>query len=201
MSITKAGIIAFWNEARKGKLGDTSETLDIAIQACLDDMSKANLLLSCDTSQTLTSTSTYLEYPDMCKRLESGGIVLNDGNYDLKPLTEISWEEYGQLMGSFNDGGRTTPRQYAEHYKRFYLYRPPGASYTSTIWFYKYHAKDVANIEFGDEFQNAVYFGTVYFKSKIQGNLKYEEIWQKNYYEQKQLCRLNMPSQPCIVKG
>jgi hypothetical protein len=203
MTIAKAVVIAFWNEARKGKLASTATALDIALQACLDDLSNFNFLLKSDTGQTLTSSSKYLEYPTLYKKVVKGGIVLNDGNYDLSPLIKLpgGWEEYGQLMRSFNDGGRTTPTNFAEIDRKFYLYRPPGASYTSKIWFYKYHAQDVATIEFGDEFKNAICFGTVYFKSTIQGNAKYEAIWEPRYREQKALCRLNMPSQPAIVRG
>lgn len=203
MAITKAEIITFWNQARKGGLESTSEVLDVAIQACFDDLSEFNFLLSSDTSQTLTSSDTYLEYPDLYKKLVIGGIILNDGNYDLRPLIKFGggWEEYATRMRSFNDGGRSIPRQYAENNKRFYLYPPPGASYTATIWFYKFHAKDVANIEFGDEFRNAIYYGTVYHKSMIQGNPKYEAIWKPRYYEQKHLRRLNANSQPAIVRG
>ena len=198
MTIAKADVISFWNDARKGKLAAGSTVLDIALQACLDDLSKFNSILSSDTTQTLTSSSDYLAYPDLYKSLEKGGIILNDGTNDLSPLTKISFEEYGQLMSS---GIRTTPRVFAEHKQRFYLYPPPGAAYTSVIWFYKYHAKDVANIEFGDEFSNAVKFGTVFFKSEMQGNAKYAGIWGPKYYDQKQLCRFNMPSQPAILKG
>lgn len=203
MSIEKADIIAFWNEARKGKLADDSDVLDVALQACLDDLSNFNFLLSSDTTKTLTSTSTYLAYPDLYKKVEKGGIILNDGNYDLAPLIKLpgGWEEYAQLMRSFNAGGRSVPRTFAENNKRFYPYPPPGASYTSVIWFYKYHAKDVENIEFGEEFSNAVKFGTVYFKSMIQGNAKYTQIWQPIYYEEKTLRRLNMNSQPAILRG
>lgn len=203
MTIAKADVIAFWNEARKGKLGDTSEFLDIALQTCLDDLSNSNFLWACDTTQTLTSTSTYLEYPTLHKKVISGGIILNDGNYNLAPLIKLGggWEEYGQLMRSFNSGGRTIPRNFAENDKKFYLYRPPGASYTSKIWHYKYHAKDVAAIEFGDEFKNAICFGTVFFKSALQGNDKYASLWGPIYGNEKYMRRLNMPSQPAIVKG
>jgi len=203
MTIAKADVIAFWNESRKGTLAEDATKLNIALQACLDDLSNSNFLLRSDTTQTLTSSSKYLAYPALYKKVESGGIILNDGNYDLEPLIKLGggWEEYAQLMKSFNDGGRTTPRHYAENNRRFYLYRPPGASYTSVIWFYKYHAKDVDNIEFGDEFKNAICFGTVYFKSMIQGNPKYTQLWQPRYYEEKMLRRLNMNSQPAIVRG
>lgn len=201
MTIAKSEIISFWNEARKGSLTEDATALDVAIQLCLNDLSNSNFLKSSDTSQSLTSTSTTLAYPDLYKSLPDGGIILNDGSYDLEPLTRISWREYRNLMTSFNSGLRSTPKVYAEQNKKFYLYAPPGQSYTTTIWFFKYHAQSVDSIEFGEEFRNAIYFGTVYFKSKMQGNKKYEDIWKPAYYDEKQMRRMCQYQQPAIVKG
>ena len=170
--ITKAEIITFWNEARKGALVSGSNVLDVAIQLCLNDLSNHNFLKSSDTTQTLTSTDTTLAYPTLYKSLIDGGIILNDGSFDLEPLTRISWRDYRNAMTSFNAGLRSTPKVYAEQNKLFYLYAPPGQSYTTTLWFFKYHAQNVTDIEFKEEFRNAVYFGTTFFKSQLQGNQK-----------------------------
>jgi len=201
MSITKAEIITFHNEARKGALAADSTSLDVAIQLCLNDLSNQNFLKSSDTTQALNSTSTTLSYPDLYKDLMEGGIILNDGNYDLEPLTRISWREYRDLMVNFNSGLRSAPKVYAEQNKLFYLFAPPGQSYTTTIWFFKYHAQDVSNIEFGEEFRNAVYFGTVFYKAQLQGNPKYIANWQPIYEREKNMRRMCMYQQPAIVRG
>jgi len=201
MTIAKSEIITFWNEARKGKLASDAETLDEAIKVCLNDLSNSNFLKACDDTQTLTNTSTTLAYPDLYKDLIDGGIILNDGNYDLDPLTRISWREYKEWMTNFNSGLRSTPKTYAEQNKLFYLYAPPGQTYTTEIWYWKYHAQDADTIEFGEEFRNAINFGTVYFKSVMQGNRKYEDIWGPRYYAEKQMRRMCMNTQPAIVKG
>lgn len=201
MTITKSEIITFWNQARKGSLAVTATTLDVAIQLCLNDLSNSNFLKSSDTTQTLTSTSTTLAYPALYKDLMDGGIILNDGSFDLEPLTRISWRDYRNLMTSFNSGLRSTPKVYAEQNKLFYLYAPPGQAYTTTIWYFKYHAQNVAAIEFEEEFRNAVYFGTTFFKSQLQGNQKYMGIWLPIYEREKQMRRMCQYQQPAIVKG
>jgi len=202
MTIAKSEVISFWNEARKGGLASDATTLDEALQACLNDLSNINLLLSSDTTQTLTSSSTYLAYPTLYKDLLPGGIILTDSSsYDHDPLVSISWTEYKQNMVNFNSGTRGSPSLFCENDKKFYLYAPPADSYTSTIWFYKYHAKDVATIEFGEEFRNAINFGTVFFKSAMQGNAKYVSIWGPLYQAEKDMRRMNINEQPYIVKG
>ena len=201
MTIAKSEIITFWNQCRKGALAAGATDLDEALQVCLDDLSNHNFLKSSDTSQALTSTSTTLAYPALFKSLMDGGIILNDGSYDLNPLTRISWREYREFMVSFNSGLRSVPRQYAEQNKLFYLYTPPGAAYTTAIWFWKYHGQDVSAIEFSDEFRNAIKYGTVYFKSAMQGNMKYASMWQGMYEREKQTRRLTQNTQPGVVKG
>lgn len=202
MAITKAEIITFWNQSRKGAIATDATTLDEALQVCLDDLSNHNFLKSSDTAQTLTSTSTTLAYPTLFKCLMDAGIVLTDGNsYELEPLTRISWREYRDLMTNFNSGVRSTPKTYAEQNSLFYLYAPPAESYTTAIWYWKYHAQDVGNIEFTDEFRNAIKYGTVFFKSAMQGNAKYADIWFPIYEREKRMRRLTINTQPRIVKG
>lgn len=201
MTIAKADIITFHNEARKGALAADSTSLDVAIQLCLNDLSNHNFLKSSDTTQTLTDTSTTLAYPDLYKDLIDGGIILNDGNCDLEPLTRISWREYRDLMVNFNSGLRSAPKTYAEQNKLFYLYAPPGQSYTATIWFFKYHAQDIANIEFGEDFRNAICFGTVYYKALLQGNPKYMANWLPIYEREKNMRRICQYEQPAVIKG
>jgi len=201
MAIVKSEIISFWNQSRKGGLSDTSEVLDEAIQVCLDDLSNSNFLKASDTDQTLDNTSLTLDYPTLYKSLMDGGIILNDGSVDLQPLTKISWRDYKNMMRSFNSGMRSIPSVYAVNDEKFYLYNPPGQDYTTEIWYWKYHAKDVDAIEFSDEFRNAIKYGTVFFKSMLQGNMKYAQIWGPMFANEKKMRRLTQNTQPGIVKG
>ena len=201
MTIAKSEIIEVHNEARKGSLANDSAELDVAIKMCLNDLSNSNLLKSSDTSQTLSSTSTYLEYPSLFKSLMDAGIILNDGSYDLDPLLKISWREYKELMTNFHSGLRSSPKAYAENDKKFYLYPAPGQTYTTEIWFWKYHDQSADSIEFEEEFRNVIYYGTIYFKAQLQGNQKYMGIWLPQYEREKTLRRISQNTQPRIVKG
>ena len=201
MTIEKSEIIAFWNEARKGSLASDATNLDEAIKTCLNDLSNSNFLKAYDTTQTLTNTDTTLAYPSLYKDLIDGGIILNDGSYDLEPLTRISWREYKELMTNFNSGLRSTPKVYAEQNSLFYLYVPPGQSYTTEIWYWKCHAQSADTIEFGEDFRNVINYGTVYYKSMLQGNTKYMSIWGPIYEREKQMRRFCMYQQPRVVKG
>jgi hypothetical protein len=195
--ITKANIIAFVNEALRLKLGSTSTELDIAIQTCLNDLSNANLLPAEDTAQTLILDSKTLDYPTAFKQLIS--IVLNDGTYDLEPLRAIpgGMTEYGRLMKNFSSGSE--PTHYTEFNKKFYLWTPSGGAYTAKIKHYKFHAQSVASIEFGDEFSNAICWGTALFKAVMTQRTELIQNLAQMYGGEKEIRRLEMPIEPFVI--
>ena len=59
MSIEKDNIITFVNEALRELYSDTD--LDVAIQTCLNDLSKEGLLVDTDDSPSLASSDTTLD--------------------------------------------------------------------------------------------------------------------------------------------
>jgi hypothetical protein len=195
--ITKANIILFVNETLLLKLNSTSTELDIALQLCLNDLSNANLLPAEDTTQTLALNSKTLDYPTAFKQLIS--IVLNDGTNDGEPLKPIpgGMVEYDRLMKNFSAG--TGPTHYTEFNKKFYLWTPAGASYTATIKHYKFHAQSVATIEFGDEFTNAIYWGTALFKAVLTQRNELIQNLAQMYGGEKEVRRLAMPIEPMII--
>lgn len=198
--ITKANIIDFVNEALAQEFEDDSTALDIAIQLCLNDLSNCNLLTAEDVSQSLALEGKTLNYPTAFKQLVS--IVLNDGSVDGDPLKPLpgGMTEYGRLMKNYSSSGVGEPTHYTEFNKKFYIWPPADGSYPAKIKHYKFHAQSVASIEFGDEFRNAIYFGTASFKSVLMKIPKenYADLVQL-YFTEKETRRLEMPSEPQIV--
>ncbi|MDD5501962.1 MAG: hypothetical protein PHH26_00675 [Candidatus Thermoplasmatota archaeon] len=198
--ITKAGIISFVNEALKLEELATSTAYDIALQTCLNDLSNCNLLPAEDISQSLVLEGKTLNYPTAFKQLIS--IVLNDGSYDGKPLKLIpgGMSEYGRLMQNYSSNGVGEPTHQTEFNKKFYIYPPADGAYTAKIKHYKFHAQSITTIEFGDEFANAINLGTAYFKAVLTNRpvetvTKYSQL----YYAEREIRRLEMPTEPQIV--
>ncbi|MDO8302919.1 MAG: hypothetical protein Q7T18_06745 [Sedimentisphaerales bacterium] len=175
MSIAKANILSFVNSSLNRK----ETNIDVAIQMCLNDLSNASLLIGTDATQGLIDGSTYLSYPTGLKELIS--IVLND-SADRPPLLPMAYEEYLENMAY---PSKSEPEYYSEFNKRFYLWKPSGGVYTSLISFYKYHPQDVGTIEFGDEFTNAINYGSAAFFAMTKRLTDYLNIYMPMYQAEK----------------
>lgn len=197
----ESGILAFVNEALRKNF--TAGDLDVAILLCLKDLANHNLLVGTDTSQTLVADGTTLNYPTNFKRLIS--LVLIDGNSQPKrPLIALKGghEEYEVLRRNDTNSGQTT--HYSEFDEQFFLWRPADQAYTTNIKYFRYHPKTTAainNILFGDEFENAIFYGTAFFKALLLKNAEGENRWGPMFINEKRMRRLSMKTDPAIVNG
>jgi hypothetical protein len=196
--IEKTDILAFVNNALQESLSGTD--LDVEIQTVLNDLSNMNLLIASDETQSLASSDTVLDYPSLYKDLVE--ITLTDASSNVyAPLVELpgGHEEYRVLKGKSNSLGR--PEFFSEFNEKFWLWYPSNGVYTALIEYYKYHAQDVNNIEFGPEFINCINFGTTFYRAAFKGRDKYVNIYGPLYGAEKELRRLNMPFQPAITRS
>lgn len=197
MSIAKADILTFVNGALKRSFSGTQ--IDVQIQSVLNKLSAKELLVGTDTDQSLASDDEYLNYPTNYKRLIS--IVLNNGSTDGEPLEPIpgGYLEYLRWMeGAVSTG---EPEWFTAHNSKFYVWRPANGAYTASIEFYKNHAKDLDNIEFGDEFTDVINAGAAYKVALRYGLSRYLNIWEPEYGRLLQERIDNAPMLPTIVQG
>lgn len=174
-------------------------SLTEAIKLCLRDISNIGLLEGSDTTQTLELGDLTLVVPDEYKdvltiQLTDDGGILQDSLIALSG----GYEEYLLLM---SDSVTTrTPEWYSEYDGSFYLYPPPDDDYTVSIKYQKYDDQDDTAIEFGDEFSNALKFGSLYFYAMMKSRERYLNIWGPKYEVEKEMRRLNMKKQPNITR-
>lgn len=196
----QTAVMEFVNDALNESYAITDTTFLRALQACLNDLANDDLLIGRDTSQVLTSSSLTLAYPTDYKSLIS--IILIDSSSvrqrPLEPLPD-GYEGYGRLRN--NDSNTSIPRWYAEHKSLFHLWRPPGGSYTSEIDYYRYHPQTPKDILFGDEFRNAVNYGTTYHRALFSKRMTDLNHWRPIYVEEKAKRRDAAPENPHFVRG
>jgi hypothetical protein len=116
------------------------------------------------------------------------------------PLTAFSggWDEYLVCMAESTTPG--TPTQYIEQNGRIYLYPPADGDYGVLLEYQKYDNQDDTTIEFGDEFSNALKFGSLYFYAMMKGRERYVALWQNKYEVEKEFRRLNLKKPVCITR-
>ena len=198
----KEAIIALYNEATRGNIADDSEDLDIAIQLCLDDLSKdLDALKVTDTDTVLESGTNFIDLPTDYKMLIS--IVLFDSNgarqdpLMILPGGQIQYEDLLE-----DSSAVSTPRMFWEDNDGFWLWQPSNGDYTSEIQYYRYHPTgQLDDILFPKFMTNAVKYGTVFFRQLLKGNPKYITIWGPTYEAEKEKCRLLLPQEPYITEG
>jgi hypothetical protein len=93
-----------------------------------------------------------------------------------------------------------TPEQYVENNGKIYVYPPSDGDYGVLLEFQKYDNQDDTAIEFGDEFTNALKFGSLYFYAMMKGRERYVNLWGGKYEHEKEMRRLNMNNQPSITR-
>ena len=199
----KADIIAFYNKAFKGKLAEGSDALDIAIQLTLNNLSKTlDALTETDESQTLEVDDKFLVYPTTFRFKAPVTIVLiNSSGVRQEPLRPLKGghREYRDLRYLTSSNG--LPVQYSEFDSKFWLWMPADGDYTSEIEYYFYHPRGedaITNILFDDIFEDCIKYGTVFNEAVLRGNPKYISIYKAMYDNEKEECRLLLPSEPQI---
>lgn len=195
MAQTKAKILTFVNRV----LGRSETDIDIEIQEVLDDLSEEGLLVAQLDSVTIAAGDKSWAYPTLFK--SSVAILFNDGSFDGEPLQKIrrGYSGYLELMRRHTSGIRGYPRNYAEFNKQFFPYPVPQQTYTIKQSYRKFHAKDVSSIEFGDEFQNALFYGAAWFVATNLGLTRYINIWEGKYLNERHKRTLDGAMQPSIV--
>ena len=197
----KTDIIDFYNEAVRGKLGSDATDLDISIQLVLNDLStELDSLRATDEDQTLEVDDKTLAYPTDFKSVVSI-VLINSGGVRQAPMRPLKsgHQEYRDLR--YLSASNGLPIQYSEFDSKFWLWRPADGDYTSEIEYYRYHPKDataITTILFDTFFTDCIKFGTVFYKQAMKGNPKYISIWKAMYDNEKEKCRLLLPTEPQI---
>ena len=197
MAILKADIEAFINVCMED--GISAASLTEAVKLCLRDISNIGLLVGSDTTKVLADGDLSLAVPDEYKDVLSIQLT-DDGDVLQDPLIALSGghEEYRLLMADSTTTG--TPEYYSEYDGAFYLYPSPDDDYTVNIEYQKYDDQDDTAIEFGEEFSNALKFGSLYFYAMMKSRERYVALWGPKYEVEKEIRRLNMKKQPSITR-
>ena len=193
MSILKANVLIFLNKA----LRRTETDIDIYIQTCLNDLANSNLLLGQDTDQALESGDLTLDYPTDFKKLNTITLI-NDSSVRDKPLRKLPGGHRQYLKLRESDSATGTPEWFSEYNKKFHLWRPANGDYTTEIEYFRHHPQDVSDILFGDEFINAVNFGTTFWFATMTNLKEYEDKWGPIYSNERLMREASMEIQPSI---
>ena len=196
MAILKADILTFVNATLNENLSD----IDVEIKTTLADLSKYNLLTATPVEDSKVSGDTTIDFPTLFKKLIS--ITPNDGSIDKKPLIPLpgGFREYRELLAGTQVASTPGQMWYAQHNKKFYIYPTLGQSFTFTIEYYQHSAGTVGSIAFGDEFKNALNFGTTYHVALFRKKISYVDIWLPIYLAERASMVAVNPPQPSIVR-
>lgn len=178
----------------------SGKELHKAIQICLNDLSNEDLLVGTDDAQTLSSGDLSLNYPTDFKSPISI-VLINSNSVRQAPLEKLKGghKEYRRLRD--NDSATGEPEYYSEFGDKFWLWRPSNGSYTVEIEYYRRHPQTPAAILFGEDFRNAIYFGTTYYKALLRKMTDHINIWLPVYLAEKNERRAAAPEQPRITRG
>ena len=174
--------------------------LHVAIQMCLNDLSNANLLVDTDEDQSLVSGDLNIDYPTDFKGLVAITLV-DSSNVEGKPLKKLpgGHREYRKLRD--NDASSGVTSWFSEFDDKFWLWRPANGSYTPKIEYHRRHPQTPTAILFGEDFRNAIYFGTIYYKALLRGMSGHIARWLPVYLQEKNERRCAAPEQPRICRG
>ncbi len=199
MAILKADILTEVNV----NLQENFSASDIAtaIQMCLDDLSEEDLLVDTDSTQTLVDGDTVLVEPTGFRALVDITLTITSSGSNQHPLTKLKrgHKQYRELR--HNDDSVGIPRWFSHFNGQFFLWRPPNQAFTSLIEYYKEHPQGVDDIEFPDNFRNAIYTGVSYYTALKHKKISYISLWLP-IYENAKLKRINsIAQQPRFVNG
>jgi len=161
MAILKAEVLAKVNK----RLSRSETDIDDEIEAVLNDISKRADFLTKEATRETEKSIDYYAVPENFKDMTD--IRVND---DEEPLERKSHNYF--LKVSAGDNSENTPTIYAVQNDFFWLHPCPNKVYTMTLYYSIFHPKDADNIEFGEEFREAVNEGTM---AKVSEN--YED-WE-----------------------
>jgi WD40 repeat protein len=199
MAILKADILTEVNDNLQTSLTD----IDKFIQKTLDDLSEEDLLVGTDATQTLVSGGETLDEPTGFRALIPGGIVLTITSSGSRqtPLQKLpqGHRQYNELR--HNDSSTGIPRLFSNFNGKFFMWRPANQAFTSVIEYYKDHPQDVNNIEFADNYKNAIFAGTTFYASLKFNRTSSIGLWAPMYESAKRKRIDAMPRQPRIVRG
>lgn len=203
MSITHAEILATVNEAFETTYA--AANIANALRMALNDLSRMHVLKAEDTSQSTSTSTVYLDYPSDALNTDQAiiSVQLTDSNgVDQGRLQRLrgGWREYRSQMEEFNTSHRSEPSHFVTHDRRIYLFVPPGAVYTTSIWYYRRHPElttDGTSV-FEDEWQTAIEFGTIRYKAMLLHDRKFLNIYDPIYRDEKEQMRLQIPREPSI---
>lgn len=199
MSIDKADILTFVKLALL-ETGFVQADVDPAIKATLTDLAKFNLLTATPVEVDKVLGDTDIDFPTLFKRLVS--ITPNDGSVDRNPLLPLpgGFKEYRRLLSGAQT--QSTPGQmwYVQYNKKFFIYPTLGQAFTFTIEYYQHSARDVNNIAYGDEFANALDYGSTYHAALFRKKTSYVSMWLPIYVAERRSMIALFPPQPSIVR-
>ncbi len=199
MTIVKADILTEVNENLLG--GFSAGDITTRIQAILDDLSEEDLLEDTDGTQTLVTDGTTLNEPTDFRALIDIVLTVTATGSEQFPLIALRGgiKEYDQLR--HNDNSVGIPRWFANSNGKFFLWRPANQAFTSLIRYYKNHPQDVDNIEFGDNFKNAIYAGVTMKMAMKMSNTRMISQWAAIYVDAKQKRIDSIVHIPRFVRG
>lgn len=200
MAITKQNIITFVNDALQESFSGTD--LDVAIQMCLDDMSKEDLLEASATPTALVSGGETIDHPTGYRSLISLTLTLTDSGSEQFPLIALKGghQEYRQLR--HNDDSTGIPRWFSSFNGKFYLWRPTNQAASVLVEYYKDHPQNVDSIEFDETIhKNTVYSGCTYYTALTKKKMSYIQLWRPIYEDAKNKDTMDVTLQPRFVRG
>ena len=184
MAITKAQILSFTNS--RLQRADAASDIEESIKMILRDIASYYVLTDTDTTQTLTTTDLTLDYPSDALDGEQAikSVILTDSSsVQQAPLIYLpgGWREYNRLMEQFTSGNRSYPSHMVCFRRKIYLWPAPSQAYTTSIEYLKRHPEDVDNIEYTEDWRNAILFGVcreVAYDNKMTEQMAF---WENRY--------------------
>ena len=199
MTITKGKILTDVNENLQTNF--SASEIATRIQAILNDLSEADLLVGTDDTQTLVNGDTTLAHPTGFRALVAITLTVTSSSSEQFPLIKLKQghAEYRGLRHGDDTVG--IPRWFSDFNDLFFLWRPPNQAFTSLIEFYKDHPQDVDNIEFGDMYQDAIFAGVTWKMAIKKGRARMITLWGAVYADAKQKRIDSFVHQPRFVRG
>lgn len=199
MAIVKADILTFVNAKLQENFA--AEDIEFEIQQCLDDLSEEDLLVGTNDEQTLSSGDTTLDEPTGFRALVAITLTVTSSGSEQFPLIALKQGHQQYRALRHNDDSTGIPRWFSNFNGQFFLWRPPNQAFTSLIEYYKNHPQNINDIEFDDNFKNAIYAGATYYVALTHKKISYIAIWSP-VYENAKAKRINsIVHQPRFVRG
>lgn len=199
MAIEKADILTRVNERLQTSF--TASDIATQIQEILDDLSEADLLVSTDPDQTLEEGDTTLDEPTGFRALIAITLTITSSGSEQFPLIALKQGHPQYRALRHNDDSVGIPRWFSNFNAKFYLWRPPNQDFTSLIEYIKNHPQDVDNIEFGDNFRNAINAGVTWKMALEKGRTRMIIQWGAIYQDAKQKRINSTVHPPRFVRG